>query len=274
MINKLSDSYIASCLKQRAADSNKSHHGHALIIAGREGLMGASVIAAKACIRSGAGLLTVCVPAEERFILQTSIPEAMLLMRDENHYQLERFSGIGIGPAIGTDALAEEILVSVMTQSNIPLVIDADALTIISHNKKLLSCVPEQTILTPHTGEFDRLFGEHQNAEERIRAAMDKSEEYKVIIVLKGPQTAIVNGKDVVLNTTGNAGLAKGGSGDALTGIITSFMAQGYDPAIAAQLGVYLHGLAADLTLGQQSVESMLITDVIENLGKAFDAIR
>ncbi len=273
-MNQLTNSYIKSCLKQREAASNKSDHGHTLIIAGRRGYMGAAVIAAKAAVRTGTGLLTVCVPTEERFILQTSVPEAMLFMREEDHYPLDRFSAIGVGPGIGVDEVSEEMLVSVIIQSKIPLVLDADALTIISKNKKLLSSVTEETIITPHTGEFDRLFGIHQTNEERIMTAMNKAAEYQIVIVLKGSHTAIITAEEVFYNTTGNAGLAKGGAGDALTGAITSFLAQGYSPLNAAKLGVYINGLAADITLNEQSMESMLITDVIENFGKAFELIR
>lgn len=273
-MNQLTKDYIKSCLKQREAASNKSDHGHALLIAGSRGYMGAAVIAAKSAVRTGTGLLTVCVPAEERFIVQTSVPEAMLLMREEDHYPLERFSAIGVGPGIGVDEVSEEMLVAVIVQSKIPLVLDADALTIISQNKKLLSCVLEDTIITPHTGEFDRLFGVHQTNEERINTARTKAGEHKFIIVLKGQNTAIITADEVCYNTTGNAGLAKGGSGDALTGVITSFIAQGYKPIVAAKMGVYFHGMAADITLHEQSMESMLITDVVDNFGKAFELIR
>jgi hydroxyethylthiazole kinase-like uncharacterized protein yjeF len=273
-MDRLTTSYIKSCLKQRETTSNKSDHGHALVIAGSRGYMGAAVIAAKAAVRTGTGLLTVCVPAEERFIVQTSVPESMVLMREEDHYPLERFSAIGIGPGIGVNELSEEMLAFIIVQAKIPLVLDADALTILSGNKMLLSSVPEKTIITPHTGEFDRLFGVHQTNEERMNTARIKAGEYQITIVLKGPNTAIITADEVCYNTTGNAGLAKGGSGDALTGIITSFMAQGYEPIIAAKMGVYLHGLAADITLQEQSMESMLITDVINNFGKAFESIR
>lgn len=274
IMTELTIHYIKSQLKEREITSNKSNHGHALIIAGREGFMGAAVIAAKACLRSGVGLLTVCVPAEERFILQTSIPEAMLLMREEKIDHSKKFSAIGVGPGLGTDELSEQILISFLGQSGIPLILDADALTIISRNKELLRAVPEKTIITPHTGEFDRLFGNHQNNEERIRTAASIAREHAIIIVLKGPETTIISAEEVCYNKTGNAGLAKGGSGDALTGVIVSFVAQGYEPIVAAKVGVFFHGLAADITLRQQSMESMLITDVIENFGKSFESIR
>lgn len=265
----LSKSYIKSILKPREASSHKGNHGHALLIAGSKGFMGSSVIASRACLRSGAGLLTVNIPEEERFILQTAIPEAMLVMRENTISDLNNFSAIGIGPGLGTGKESEEILVSVLNNFNKRILLDADALNCISSNKSLLDKIPKETIITPHPKEFDRLFGTHKDNNERMNTAIQKSKELKITIVLKGHHTLITYNGDTFYNTTGNAGLAKGGSGDALTGIILSFLAQGYDPFGAAKLGVYLHGFAADLTLKNQSMESMLITDVIESLGKA-----
>jgi NAD(P)H-hydrate epimerase len=143
----------------------------------------------------------------------------------------------------------------------------------IASSEKLMSLLKEGTIITPHPKEFDRLFGEHQNQNERIKTAIIKAKEHSIVIVLKGQHTVIANATDAYANTTGNAGLAKGGSGDALTGIITALLAQGYIAFDAARLGVYLHGLAADIALNEQSMESMLITDVINCLGKAFKQI-
>lgn len=264
---------IKSQIKEREAFSNKSDYGHALVIAGNKGQMGAAVISAKACLRSGAGLLSVCVPQDERSALQSAIPEAMLLMREVNGYDLDKFSAIGIGPGIGTDRASEELLLNIMSKFNKPLLLDADALTIISANKKLLSKIPVKTIITPHHAEFDRLFGVHQNNDDRINTAIKKAKEHSIIIILKNHITVIISPEKTFYNSTGNAGLAKGGSGDALTGMITSFLAQGYKPLNAAKISVYLHGLAADLTLKEQSMESMIITDVIENFGKAFKTI-
>lgn len=272
-MKKLTKSEVKSHLKQRQTDSHKGDYGHALIIAGKKGTMGAALIASKAALRTGVGLLTVCVPAEERAILQTAVPEAMLLMREEKQYQFDHFSAIGVGPGLGTDKNAGELLINLLAQFNKPLLLDADALTIISQ-QKMLAYIPEKTILTPHAGEFDRLFGAHADNETRIQTAVNQAKEHQMIIVLKGHHTAIITPDEVFYNATGNAGLAKGGSGDALTGVITSFLAQGYDSLDAAKLGVYLHGFAADITLHEQSQESMLITDVIENFGKAFELIR
>ncbi|UZJ64410.1 NAD(P)H-hydrate dehydratase [Sphingobacterium sp. KU25419] len=236
--------------------------------------MGAAVIAAKAGIRTGVGLLTVSVPHDERFIVQTAVPEAMLTIREEKQSHIEKFSAVGIGPGLGTDQAAEELLLMVLTEFKKPVVLDADALNLISNNKELMDQIPAGTIMTPHAAEFDRLFGMHQNSDERIDTAIKKAKQYQIIIVLKGHQTAVLSDEKIVYNTTGNTGLAKGGSGDALTGIITSFLAQGYAPHLAAIIGVYVHGLAADITLKTQSMESMTITDVIQNLGRAFKIIK
>jgi hydroxyethylthiazole kinase-like uncharacterized protein yjeF len=264
---------IKVLIQPRAATSHKGTHGHALIVAGNEGRMGAAVIAARACLRTGVGLLTVNVPKAERFILQTTIPEAMLVMRENEIDNFNTFSAIGIGPGIGTDSLTEALLIRLLSEYNKPLVLDADVLNIIANNKKLWDKIPENSILTPHPKEFDRLFGTHNNVDARIETAIKKAQDYNIVIVLKGHKTLITSVGEAFLNTTGNAGLAKGGSGDALTGIITAFLAQGYAPFNAAKQGVYLHGLAADIALKKQSMESLLITDVIESLGKAFKKI-
>lgn len=273
-MNTLTKSEIQSLLKQRDISSSKRDHGHALLIAGQKGTMGAAVIAAKAGLRSGVGLMTVSVPTEERSIVQSAVPEAMLLMREDNHIPFDHYTAIGVGPGFGTGNASEELLTGVLKHSACPLVLDADALTILSANEKLFDYLPAETVITPHHTEFDRLFGVHQTTEERIRTAIHKAHEYNIILVLKSHQTAIVTPEQVFYNSTGNAGLAKGGSGDALTGLITSLLAQKYKPLDAAKLGVYLHGLAADLTLAEQSMESMMITDVIQHFGKAFDAVR
>lgn len=272
-MNKLKRKFIKSQLKKRNALSDKSDYGHALLIAGKKGYMGAAVIAAKAGIRTGVGLLTVSVPSDERLVLQVAVPETIITIREDNQIETDKFSAIGIGPGIGTNKESEEILIQALTHFKKTLLLDADALNIISANKKILGEIPAGTIITPHAKEFDRLFGNHQNNEERIATAIEKAKALHIIIVLKGHQTAVISDDKILYNTTGNSGLAKGGSGDALTGIITSLLAQGYAPLTAAYIGVYLHGLAADLSLKQQSMETVLITDIIDNLGKAFKKI-
>ena len=272
-MKRLQKNSIKAFINPRKAFSNKGDYGHALIIAGNKGKMGAAVMAAKACLRAGVGLLTVSVPQDEYGILQTGLPEAMLSMRESILHNFNDFSAIGIGSGMGINKQSEKWLIYVLTKFKNPLVIDADALNIISINQNLLTKIPKDTILTPHPKEFDRLFGAHKNSDERIKTAIKKAEQLNIVIVLKGHKTLITYAGEVFFNTTGNAGLAKGGSGDALTGIITAFLAQGYEPKNAAKIGVYLHGLAADIALKKQSMESMLITDVIECMGKAFKSV-
>ena len=270
---KLTGNYIKTLLKARPENSHKGNFGHALIIAGCKGKMGAAVIAAKACMRAGAGLLTVNVPFQERLILQIAIPEAMLVIR--THLVVPGiYSSIGVGPALGVNAASKKILQQLLIHSKYPLVIDADAISIIARDKKMLKKIPKDSILTPHPKEFDRLFGQSQGNEERTEKAFKVAKKYNIILVLKGHHTFVTNGKESFINTTGNSGLSKGGSGDALTGIITSLSAQNYDAFAAAKLGVYIHGLSADIALAHQSSESMIITDVINCMGQAFKKLK
>ena len=265
---------VKSILKTRSEESHKGTFGHALIFAGSKGKMGAAVISSKACLRSGVGSLTANIPEEERSILQTSLPEAMLQFRENEIVNLSVFSAIAIGPAFGTDEISVQLFRKITLLVNQPIVFDADALTILSSEKDILNQLPANSILTPHPKEFDRLFGEHFSLEERRETARQKAKELNCVIVLKGNKTFITNGVESFINETGNSGLAKGGSGDALTGIIVSFLAQKHTTLEAAKLGVYLHGLAADLTLKNQSEDSMLISDIIDNLGLAFKELR
>jgi NAD(P)H-hydrate epimerase len=265
--------YIQEIIKKRVADSSKWNYGRALIFAGNKSKIGAAIIAAKACLRAGTGLVTVNIPKKERLAIFTAIPEAMVEFREEKT-EWNNYNAFAIGPGIGTEKQAERKLELLIEHVKSPIVFDADALNILAKNQNSLKQLPINSILTPHKKEFDRLFGLHSTEEERRKSAIDQAKKLKVIIVLKGHKTFITDGDKTFENTTGNSGLAKGGSGDALTGIITAFLAQYYEPINAAIIGVYLHGLAADITLETQSPESMLITDVIENLGKAFYQIQ
>ena len=268
---KLDLDCIKNSYKKRPCDSHKGSHGHALLIAGSSDKIGAAVIASKACLRSGVGLLTVAFYPENKNVLFNSFPEAMYanscVMND-----LSPYNAIGIGPGIGVDEISLQYIYELF-ENKLPVVFDADALNIIAKYKIDWKHFNFPFVLTPHPKEFDRLFGEHHSESERRNTAIQKTKELNCVIVLKGHKTFITDGIQNFENTTGNSGLAKGGSGDALTGIITSFLAQGYTTLEAAKLGVYLHGLAADITLQTQSEESMLITDVIENLGLAFKSL-
>ena len=272
-MENISATFIKSIIKKRLPDSHKGTYGHALLIAGNSGKMGAAVIAAKACVRSGVGLVTLNIPFMERTTIQISVPEAMLNFRESFIENIQSYSSIGIGPGIGKNSLEKKVLKEIIKCSDKPIVLDADALNIIADAKKILNKIPANSIITPHPKEFDRLFGNHTSTEERKKTAIKMAELLDIVIVLKGHQTLVTDGINNFLNTTGNSGLAKGGSGDALTGFITGLLAQQYSCINAALAGVYIHGLAADITLQNQTMESMIITDVIENFGEAFQQI-
>ncbi len=260
---------VSAVIKPRNSFAHKGTYGHALLVAGNTGKMGAALMASKACLRSGAGLVTLNVPKESLNIVQTALPEAMCSLREED-VEWEKFTTVGIGPGLGTKEDAAAVLQKALQEFKKPMLIDADALNILSTHKDWLQQIPAGTIITPHPKEFERLFGKFENEMERLNKAIEVSGQQDIVIVLKGHHTLVAYKGNGWFNTTGNAGMAKGGSGDILTGIITAFLAQGYTGLNAAIAGVYMHGLAGDLTLQHQSQESMLATDIIENLGGAF----
>ena len=244
---------IAALLPERKRFSHKGDHGHAWILAGGEGKMGAALLATKACLRSGCGLLTVHVPSGQEAVVHAAIPEAMVSSDPEIAHlsslpELSNASAIGIGPGIGTADDTARMLKLLIQEAPAPLVLDADALNILAENKTWLAFLPAGSILTPHPKEFERLAGKAANDHERLMKAKDLAVRLSSVVVLKGAYTAIcsTDGK-IFFNGTGNPGMAKGGSGDALTGIITSLRAQGLDALSAALVGVYAHGLAGDL---------------------------
>ena len=259
--------------------AHKGNFGHALLICGHKGMIGAAHISGKACLRAGAGLLTIKVPACGLNSMQQSLPEAMIIDDPENNFtsflpDVSFYNAIGIGCGIGKEKQTQNILKLLIQNYSGKLVIDADALNILSENKTWLSFLPPYTILTPHPKEFDRLAGTHTNSFERFKTAQEFAKKHKIIIVLKGANTAcIMPDGNVFFNSTGNPGLSKGGSGDALTGIITGLLARGYAPNHAVIMGVFIHGFAADLALKKNHEESLLITDVIEKIPKAFQKI-
>jgi hydroxyethylthiazole kinase-like uncharacterized protein yjeF len=269
-MKKLTAKDITTVIKPRLPNTNKGNFGHACLIVGSRLMIGSAIISAKACMRSGVGKLTVHLPKNEAIALPITIPEAIISIRENKEINFELYTAIGIGCGLGVTAESTEILLHLLTNYKKPIVLDADALHIISKNKEMLNMLPKNTILTPHPKEFDLLFGKQKSSEERNNTAIAKSKIYKIIIVVKGNETMITSNGKAVKNSTGNAGLAKAGSGDALTGMITAFLAQGYVPFDAAKIAVYLHGLASDICLQKQSMESMLITDVIRSIGKAF----
>ncbi|MTH14428.1 NAD(P)H-hydrate dehydratase [Flavobacterium sp. LC2016-01] len=255
--------------------THKGIQGHAVIIGGSYGKIGAAVLASKSCLKSGCGLVTTFVPKCGYQILQISIPEVMVAT-DENANFITNIhlplvpQAIGIGPGIGKELGTQKALFEFLRVNKAPLVLDADALNIISENLAWLELVPENTILTPHPKELERLIGKWNSEAEKFQKSVAFSEKYKVIIVMKGAPTFIVNKSEIYQNTTGNAALATAGSGDVLTGILTSLLAQGYEPKYAAKLGVYIHGLTADIALPKTGYESFTASTIIKYLGKAF----
>lgn len=273
----LDERMIRNVFKPRNRFAHKGTFGHALLIGGSYGKMGAMVLAARACLATGAGLTTTFIPRCGYTILQTALPEAMTLMdKEEDHLStlpndIDRFQGIGIGPGMGTLPDTGKLLSFIVRRYQKALVIDADGLNCLSKNKELLSQLPSLTILTPHPKEFDRLFGDHMNDFERIETAKQKAAELHIVIVLKSHHTLIAcPGGETFFNSTGNAGMAKGGSGDVLTGILTSLLAQGYHAMEAAQLGVYIHGWAGDMAAKQFSKEAMLPSHLAACLSNVF----
>lgn len=260
---------IRELYRPRMNFSHKGNFGHALILAGAKGKMGAAVLAARSCLRSGVGLLTMASPAEGFDIIQISIPESMVINTAEiGQLDIKNFKAIGIGPGLGTSEKTAESVAGILPFSD---VIDADALNILAARPELIKAVRKGSILTPHPKEFERIFGPSANDFERAEKAILKAGELGLIIVLKGHYTmiALPDGK-AYFNLTGNAGMATAGSGDVLTGILTGLVAQGYEPESAAQLGVFLHGLAGDIAAERGSMEAMIASDITENLGQAF----
>lgn len=277
----VNENLIKQIFRPRNAFAHKGNFGHALLIAGSYGMMGAALLAAKACLHSGVGLLTCYLPKCGYQIMQTALPEAMV-MTDENENiiaqlpnEVEKYSVIGIGPGIGTSKETQNLISFISRRYKKPLVIDADGLNCLSQQKELLQHLPPYSILTPHPKEFDRLFGDHSSDFERLDTAREKSRQLHLIIVLKSHHTAIITSSgSIFFNGTGNAGMAKGGSGDVLTGIITSLVAQKYMPEQAAILGVYLHGLAGDFAANSLGQQSMTASDIISFLSQAFLSLK
>lgn len=270
---------IAPLLHPRLPFTGKRDYGSALIFAGSTGMMGAAVMASRACLKSGAGLATVHSARGGLQILQTSNPEVMFEPDRNEHYITDmkvhhNHQAVAVGPGIGTQTATIDALQSLLQNCSAPLLLDADALNCISMRPALLQLLPPKTVITPHVGEFDRLFGEHKSSEDRLKSAIEMSRQYNIIIVLKGHYTAIVRPTGrVYFNTTGNPGMATAGAGDVLTGIITAFLAQGYNPEYAATIGVYVHGRAGDLAAEEFGEFGMTATDIISYTGRAIREI-
>lgn len=261
---------VRPIIRPRNNFSGKRDYGSALFFAGSIGMSGAAVLTARGCLKSGAGLATVHSAKVSLQIVQTLLPEALFEPDRNEHYITDmsvhhNHQAVAVGPGLGVNEKTMDALESLLKNYKQPLVLDADALNCISRRPHLLSLLPPYSIITPHIGEFDRLFGEHKNSEERLNKARDMAKYYNIIIVLKGHYTATVRPTGrVYFNSTGNPGMATPGSGDVLTGVITSFIAQGYRPEQAATLGVFVHGMAGDLAAEKWGEYGVLASEIAD----------
>ena len=276
----LGEEVIRPIIKPRKRFAHKGSFGHGLLIAGSYGMAGASILSAKACLRSGIGLLTVHTPIHNHDILQISVPEAIVQTDIHERYfaqptDLSRYKAIAIGPGLGQE---EDTALAMMEQiqgSNLPIILDADAINILSTHRNWLSRLPKRCILTPHLGELERLIGKCMDTYERLTKVKELAAYLQSYIIVKGAWTTIVTPEgEYFFNPTGNPGMATGGSGDVLTGILLALVAQGYSREEACKLGVYIHGLAGDIAAEDMTETGMISSDIINALPNAWKKIR
>ncbi|OFY45426.1 MAG: NAD(P)H-hydrate dehydratase [Bacteroidetes bacterium GWF2_49_14] len=267
-------------IKKRKKFGHKGIYGHALLICGSKGKAGAAVLSAEACIHTGCGLTTLHLPDGLDPILQSAVPEAMTLVDPDplkwtSVPDVAPYQAIGAGPGIGTHPETGNALSELIRINTKPIVLDADALNLIAQNPDLLAQIPKNSILTPHPGEFRRLFGDYPDDYSRMENLRGIASKLGLVIVLKGAHTAVAGPDGTIwFNTTGNPGMATGGSGDVLTGMVTSLLAQGYEPFTAARLAVYIHGTAGDIAARLHGEEALVARDIIACIGQAFIRIK
>ncbi|MEO1256830.1 MAG: NAD(P)H-hydrate dehydratase, partial [Bacteroidota bacterium] len=267
---------VCHLLPKRNRFDHKGKAGKLYLVAGSRGKMGAAVLCARAAMKAGVGLLTVRVPMAGTQVVQTCIPEAMV-DEDTRKYELSSMplnDTMGIGPGIGTAPVTGDALEKLVRKAKAPLVLDADALNILASRTHLLEELPKGSILTPHPGEFERLVGTCDDDYQKLEELKDFCKKYGVNMVLKGAYSAVCNMEGKVrFNATGNPGMATGGSGDVLTGIVASLLAQGLQPSDALVLGVFVHGFSADLAIHDQHINSLIASDVVACISEAFKHI-
>lgn len=271
---------ISRLLLPRSRYAHKGTCGHALLVSGIPGIAGCAILAGRACMRGGVGKLTVMTARENIPVLQCAVPEAIVMTPSVLSKQTyidfisNTFKAVGIGPGIGTDMQSTTLLKDILQATDSPMVIDADALTILAANRELLQLIPEGSILTPHLLELQRLIGTTGNVSERLEKTRRLALTLKINIVVKGAYSAIVlSDGSIHVNTSGNPGMATAGSGDVLTGIILSLLAQGYPSANAIRLGVFLHGLAGDIAAEKGCIFSLIASDIVDNIGFAYNRL-
>lgn len=267
---------VRSIVPVRNKFSHKGTFGHSAVIAGSKGKYGAAILCTRGAVHSGSGLVTTILPQSGIDVLQVSVPEAMAyITKGVDHLEgmpdLEPYSAIGMGPGMGTSSQTQKLVHDVLKNAKVPVVVDADAVNALAENPEWKKLLRPEIVLTPHPGEFKRLVGEWNNDFEKLEKQVAWAMANKVHLVLKGAHTSVAtpDGK-VYINSTGNPGMATGGSGDVLTGIITGLLAQGYSPRDAAVAGVFLHGKSGDLASENNGHEALVASDLIKYLGKAF----
>ncbi len=271
---------VQSMLKPRSRFAHKGSMGHAALVAGKKGMAGAAILASKACLRAGVGKLTLHTPESNLPIVQTVVPEVVVDVDPDPHgfsrtFDTSGFEALGIGPGIGTEPPTAQTFIEQVSQAKCPVVIDADALNIIGSHRGWLTQLPRDCILTPHKKELFGLISSTNNSYEELERTRELAVRQHIYIVIKGAFSAVCTPEGMAyFNPTGNPGMATAGSGDVLTGIILSLLAQDYKSEAAARLGTYLHGLAGDIAAEQRGWESLIASDIIDSLGAAFKRTR
>lgn len=271
---------ISSMLKPRSRFAHKGTMGHAALIAGKKGMAGAAIMASQACMRTGAGKLTLYTPEYNLPLVQVAVPEVIVHAGSgadsfSKSVDTSDYEAMAIGPGIGTDPATGQAFIEQVRQAKCPIVIDADAINILGMHRGWITQMPKACILTPHKKELFGLISNTSNSHEELERTRELAQRQQIYIIIKGAYTAICTPSGrVYFNTTGNPGMATAGSGDVLTGIILSLLAQEYMPEQAARIGVYLHGLAGDIAAEQHGMESLMATDIIKNIGAAFKRLK
>ncbi|KAA1245513.1 NAD(P)H-hydrate dehydratase [Aquimarina sp. RZ0] len=266
---------VLSLYRPRHKFAHKGDYGHGVIIGGSYGKIGSVVLATEALLRIGAGLATAYIPECGYEIMQTSVPEAMVVTDREDNFitniSIDFEPGvIGIGIGLGIDDKTIQGFETFLKQNKSNLVIDADGINILAKKPQFLDLIPAKTVLTPHPGELKRLLGDWKDDFDKIEKTKVFSNAHECIIVIKGANTLIVYKDTVFVNTSGNPGMATAGSGDVLTGIITGLISQGYDPLHAAVFGVYLHGSSGDIAIKETGYQGLLASDIVSNIGRSY----
>jgi NAD(P)H-hydrate epimerase len=270
---------IRCLIKSRSPFAHKGNFGHALLIAGSQGMAGASILASRACLRSGVGLLTTHVPKCNREILQTAVVEAMVDTDPHpscfsTSVNTDKYQAVGIGPGLGQSAESEDALLETVSSCRHPMVLDADALNMLSKHKPTLFSIPVGSVLTPHPKELERMVGECSDSYERLAVACALAQRGNLHLILKGRFSAVVSPEgECYFNPTGNVGMATAGSGDVLTGIVLALLAQGYAAGDAARIAAYVHGRAGDLAKEKYGIIALNASDIVEFLAEAWKEI-